>query len=225
MKPLAVMVIFFLSFGYGFAQDSTDRQDSLLPYKPYRMHSFGVHVRSKYAYLLEYNFRTWPHVELKLEGGTADHNHFNLSGFSTTTTSGRYAGVGLSLLSSNYFKPRKSYHIQRSILASAGYGIGRMNFHGEQTIESTYFKDRNYSHTQNNIDYTYLELRLGFEVIVDRVIRFDVYPVQFTFYEFKSAVDLPYRYIPATGLMKYGNFNPGLGIHANINQLKRKKEK
>lgn len=71
--------------------DSSDK-DTLLPIKPYYMHSFGVCARARYAYIAEYNFRFIPHLELKLAGGTADHTHYNIMGYDQTKVTGRYIG-------------------------------------------------------------------------------------------------------------------------------------
>ncbi|MFT5723565.1 MAG: hypothetical protein ACI9JN_000679 [Bacteroidia bacterium] len=99
--------------------DTTQVSDTLLQYKPYFMHTAGIHVRTRYAYMLEYNFRGIPYTEIKLQGGTADHTHYNLMGFSTTKTTGRYYGFGLSFNSNNYFKPVKSYKKQHVLLLAS----------------------------------------------------------------------------------------------------------
>ena len=187
------------------------------------MHTFGVHVRAKYAYLMEYNLRTIPHIEFKLEGGTADHTHYNLMGFSTTKTTGRYAGFGLSVLSRDYFKPVKNYHIQTSIIGGFGLGFGGLNFKGDQLVPGVTFPSYQLEVIDERISYTYTELRLGFEVLIDRVIRFDIYPIQFTSYNITSNTSVPHQYIPAIGVVRNGGYNPGLGIHIAINQILKEK--
>ncbi|MFT5512921.1 MAG: hypothetical protein ACI8SE_001320 [Bacteroidia bacterium] len=110
--------------------DTSQQSDTLLPYKPFFMHTAGIHVRSRYSYMVEYNARPSPHAEIKFEGGTADHTHYNLMGFSTTKNTGRYAGFGVSFLSNNYFNPVTSYRIQHSVVSSFSAGIGSLNFEG-----------------------------------------------------------------------------------------------
>ncbi len=187
------------------------------------MHTFGVHVRAKYAYLMEYNLRPIPHIEVKLEGGTADHTHYNLMGFTTTKTTGRYAGVGLSILSRDYFKPIKNDHVQTSFIGGFGFGFGRLNFRGNHTFDGSIFPGYQLEVTDENIAYNYAEVRLGFEIIIDRVVRFDIYPIQFTSYTLTTRTTTDHQYIPAIGVTKNGGFNPGLGVHIVINQILKEK--
>jgi hypothetical protein len=198
-------------------------QDTLLPYTPYFMHQTGVHVRSRYAYLLEYNLRFLPHTEFKLSGGTADHTHYNLMGFTTTQSLGRYVGIGISLLSKNYFKPTTDYHIQKSIVVSYNYGQGNLNFVGDHKIPGTVFPDLTIESTEENMRYRYSEIRIGVELIIDRVIHFDIYPLQFTYYNITSDTYWPHQYIPAIGVVRNGVYNPGFGMHIIINQSRKKK--
>jgi len=204
------------------APDSTAK-DTLLPYTPYFMHQAGVHVRSRYAYLLEYNLRFLPHTEFKVSGGTADHTHYNLMGFSSTKSLGRYAGIGISLLSRNYFKPTKDYRFQKSIVVGFNYGRGNLNFLGDHKLSGNVFPDFTIESTEENMRYRYSELRIGVELIIDRVIHFDIYPLQFTYYKMLSETYWPHQYIPAIGVVRNGVYNPGLGMHIIINQSKKRK--
>lgn len=201
--------------------DSTSN-DTFLRYKPFRMHDFGVVVRARYAYLMEYNFRPAPHFEIKLGGGTADHTHYNLMGFTTTKITGRYAGFGLSFTSNNYFKPVTSYHHQHGFVVSVFGGMGNLHFSGEKTYSGDYFFDLNTVTTEENIGYQFYEFRLGYELIVDRVVRFDIYPIQLTKATATDKQNLEHQYFPAIGVARNSIFNPGIGIHLIINQVKKK---
>lgn len=206
------------------ATDSLQQSDSLLPYKPYFMHTAGIHVRTRYAYMVEYNFRAIPHIEMKLEGGTADHTHYNLMGFNTTKTTGRYLGFGVSFTSTNYFKPVTSYHIQHGFVASYATGFGSLNFSGEKEFEGIYYPNYVGKHVEEGVEYHFTEFRLGYEIILDRVIRFDIYPIQFTYYNIPNPQILSHQYVPAVGITKNGRYNPGFGIHIVLNQIKKKKK-
>lgn len=187
------------------------------------MHNFGVHVRTRYSYMLEYNLRAIPHTEFKIQGGTADHTHYNLMGFSTTKTTGRYLGFGISFVSHNYFKPVKSYRLKHGLIVSYSSGQGTLNFAGQEVYEGLFYQNLEAQVTEQNVRYSYSELRIGYEILFDRVVRFDIYPFQLTRHTLKEEAFLNHQYIPAIGITKNGPFNPGFGIHIAINQLKSKK--
>lgn len=222
VKRTVLLSVLFVLWLTSLGQDTTQVADTHNRYTPYIMHTFGVHIRARYAYMMEYNVRPFPHAEIKLEGGTADHTHYNLMGFSTTKTTGRYLGIGISILSNNYYKPVDSYKLQKSIIGSFSAGLGSLNFVGNQTFASSLFPDHNIEIQEEGIDYVYFETRLGFEIILDRVVRFDVYPLQFTWSNITSDSKLNHQYIPAIGITRNGIYNPGLGVHIAINQIRKK---
>lgn len=187
------------------------------------MHTAGIHVRTRYAYMVEYNFRGIPFTEIKIEGGTADHTHYNLMGFTTTKTTGRYVGFGVSFTSNNYFKPVTSYRLQHCVVASFATGFGSLNFAGEKEFEGGFYPNYLGRYVEEGIAYKFTEFRLGYEIILDRVIRFDIYPIQFTYHTIDNPQVLSHQYIPAIGITKNGHFNPGFGMHIVLNQIKKKK--
>ena len=228
-----VMLVLLLPASLAYSQadsvsvnlaDTSQQRDTFQVYKPFFMHTVGVHVRSRYSYMIEYNARPFPHTEFKVEGGTADHPHYNLMGFSTTKTTGRYAGIGLSFLSNDYFKPVTSYHIQHGVVASLSAGFGSLHFTGEKEFEGNYYQNFVSNITEENIQYRYMIFRLGYEIILDRVVRFDIYPIQFTWHSIKDNPMLNHEYIPAIGVTRNGAFNPGFGVHIVFNKIKKKKK-
>lgn len=72
-----------------------------------------------------------------------------------------------------------------------------------------------------DLNYRFVEWRLGYEMIIDRVVRFDIYPIQFTNATILNPGDIEHQYIPAIGAIRQTTFNPGLGIHLLINQNKK----
>jgi hypothetical protein len=234
VKRLVFLLVFGSMFGITFGQttvvsdsmriaDSIQVADTFLKYKPYYMHTVGIQARTRYAYILEYNFKGIPHAEIKLAGGTADHTHYNLMGYTTTKTTGRYFGFGASIASRNYYKPVKSYKAQHGLVASFVYGVGRLNFSGEKEFKGGIYSSYLSQVIDEQVDYTFTEFRLGYELILDRVIRFDIYPVQFTYHTITSVSKLNHQYIPAIGITKNGHYNPGFGVHIVLNQIKNKK--
>jgi len=225
-KLIIIPLLLLSTITVGQSKPVTDSiaSDTFLPYKPYTMHTAGIQVRSRYAYMLEYNFRGIPHTEIKVEGGTADHTHYNLMGFSTTKTTGRYAGIGVSFLSTNYYKPVKTYRLQHGFVASFSMGLGTLHFLGEKEFPGNYYPSFSGQISEENVPYQYTIFRLGYEVILDRVIRFDIYPVQFTNHSIIEQTLLDHQYIPAIGVTRNGSFNPGFGVHIVLNQIKKKKK-
>ena len=106
--------------------------------------------------MLEYNFRGIPHTEIKIEGGTADHTHYELMGFDITKTTGRYLGFGASFTSKNYFKPVTSYHILHGFIASFATGFGTLNFAGEKEFKGGYYPNFVGRHVEENVEYMVL---------------------------------------------------------------------
>jgi hypothetical protein len=78
--------------------------------------------------------------------------------------------------------------------------------------------------TEENVQYSYRIFRLGYEIILDRVVRFDIYPIQFTWYTINDNPTLEHQYIPAIGVTRNGVFNPGVGVHIVFNKVKKKKK-
>ncbi|MFT5723564.1 MAG: hypothetical protein ACI9JN_000678 [Bacteroidia bacterium] len=102
-------------------------------------------------------------------------------------------------------------------------GFGKLNFVGEKEFEGNYYP--NYASTlmEEKLAYTYTEFRVGYEIILDRVIRFDIYPIQFTYHSLSANATFDHQFIPAIGVTKNGHFNPGMGVHIVLNQIKGKK--
>ena len=216
-----------ISGGFTFNQsDSTvvtdsSHKDTLLPLRPYYMHSFGVCALARNAYIAEYNFRFIPHLEFKLAGGTADHSHYNIMGYDQTKVTGRYIGGGISFNSTNYFKRQTTYHRQHGIVASVVVGQGGLHFLGSKEYAGRLYPNHRVTREDFELSYRFVEWRLGYEMIIDRVVRFDLYPIQFTNATILNPGDIEHQYIPAIGAIRQTTFNPGLGIHLLINQNKK----
>ena len=100
-------------------------------------------------------------------------------------------------------------------------GQGGLYFTGSKEFQGRLYPNHTITKEDFDLDYRFVEWRIGYEMIVDRVVRFDIYPIQFTYATILNPGDIEHQYIPAIGAIRQTTFNPGLGIHFLINQNKK----
>ncbi len=204
-RVLALAAVFLIVF-LGYSQ--TPPKDVLS--NDYA-HSIGLHNRGVLTTSLEYNFRIARWLEVKAEGGWNRYSTSNLADLTHSSYTGKFAGLGVSIYSSDANKHRFE-KVQRGWLVSALTGYGNMHVEAERRYAGITYNDRVYQWA-DKLDFTYINFRIGYEWIWPSGLRLDIYPLELAWSETESRFPFALDYFSASGRQVNGPIKFGLGLH------------
>jgi hypothetical protein len=174
-------------------------------------HSIGLHNRGVLTSTLEYNFRALRWLEIKAEGGWNKYKATDLSDLTWSRYTGSFAGLGLSIYSSEVNKHHKE-KVQRGWLVSVISGHGNMAIEAERLYEGITYEDRTYQYS-DELKFSYFNFRIGYEWIWPSGLRLDVYPLELAWSETESRFPYVINYFSASGRQDNGPIKLGIGLH------------